>query len=49
VGGKTIFLIIARVMIVPGCGTNSLISSRSRREKGKAMLLVWLKGMIRSQ
>jgi|GEM_PF-4168467 len=40
---------IAGVMIVPGRGTSSQNGSRSRREKGKAILLVWPRGMIRRQ
>lgn len=32
---------MAGVMVLPGCGTSSQNGSRDRREKGKAMLLVW--------
>lgn len=38
---------IAGVMVAPGFGTISQDGSRSRREKGKAMLLVCPRGMIR--
>jgi hypothetical protein len=44
-----VLLIMAGVMVLPGCGTNSQNGSRSRREKGKAILLDWPNGIIRRQ